>query len=73
MFKETMIDLNICGALRQSGFQFDGSLESCRLRLNEEKLRKTPGFREIRSMDLSPEKLSAKCRNAMFGWIHKPD
>jgi hypothetical protein len=72
-FDETMIDPIICGAFRECGFEFDRSVESYRLRLNEEKLRKTPGFREIRPLDLYPEKLSARRRNAKFGWIKKPE
>jgi hypothetical protein len=68
----TRVVRNMWIAFRERRFEFDSSVESYRPRLNEEKLRETPGFRGISSLDLLPEKLSAGCRDAKFGWIHKP-
>jgi hypothetical protein len=73
MFKETTIDRNMWGAFRECGFEVHMNMELCPLRLNEEKLRKTPGFRETWSGDFPPEKLSPGRRNGKFGWIGKPD
>jgi hypothetical protein len=72
-FKQTMIEPNIWGAFHECGLEFDTSVEPYRLRLNEEKLRNSEGFREIWSLDFPPEKLSARRRNARFGWINKPE
>jgi hypothetical protein len=46
-FKKTMIEANIWAALHKVGFKFDPSREPYRLRFNEEKTRRSPGFQEI--------------------------
>jgi hypothetical protein len=68
----TRVVRNMWIAFRERRFEFDSSVESYRARLNEEKLRETPGLRGISSLDPLPEKLSTGCRDAKFGWIHKP-
>jgi hypothetical protein len=64
-----MIEPNIWGAFHEAGFEFDTSTEPYRLVFHEEKLRKTPPFQEIWSIDFPLEKLSPRRQTAKFGWI----
>jgi hypothetical protein len=72
-FKQTMIEANIWGAFQQAGFEFDVGAEPDLLRFDEEKLRASPAFREIWSLDFSLERPSVRRQNARFGWIKKPE
>jgi hypothetical protein len=62
-----MIEANIWGAFQEAGLEFDTSREPYRLRFNEEKLRRSPGFQEIWALDFSFEKLSTHRQRARFG------
>jgi hypothetical protein len=70
-FKQTMIESNIWDALPEAGFEFDARTEPYRLAFHEEKLRKTPAFQEIWSLDFRLEKLSRRRQAAKFGWINQ--
>lgn len=70
-FKQTMIEANIWAAFRQAGFEFDVGREPYRLRFDEEKLRSSPAFQEIWSLDFPLEKLSVRRQRARFGWINQ--
>jgi hypothetical protein len=72
-FRQTMVEANIWGAFHQAGFEFEVGAEPYRLRFDEEKLRASPGFRGIWSLDFPLEKLSVRRQNARFGWINKPE
>jgi hypothetical protein len=70
-FKQTMITLNICGDFHEAGFDFDTRTEPHRLVFHEEKLRKTPAFPEIWSLDFPLEKLSRRHQAVKFEWINQ--
>jgi hypothetical protein len=70
-FKQTMVEVNIWGAFQQAGFEFDVSVEPYRLRFEGAKLRASPAFQEIWSLDFPLGRLSARRQNASFGWINK--
>jgi hypothetical protein len=72
-FKQTMIEANIWGAFQELGFEFDTSREPYRLSFDEEKLRRSPGFRAIWSLDFPFERLSTRRQRARFGWINRPE
>jgi hypothetical protein len=72
-FKETMLEPNIWSSFQEAGFAFNTRAEPYRRRFDEEKLRKTPAFQEIYSLDFPLEKLSARRRSAKFGWINRPE
>jgi hypothetical protein len=55
-----MIETDISRAFHEAGFEFDTSNEPCRLVFHEEKLRKTPVFQEVWSINFPLEKLSRK-------------
>jgi hypothetical protein len=42
-----MIKINIWGVFQEVGFELDTSHEPYRLRFDEEKLQRSPGFQEI--------------------------
>jgi hypothetical protein len=69
MFKQTMIESNIWAVFQEAGF--DTHTESYRIRFDEAKLKNTPGFQEIRSLNIPLETLSARRRNAKFGLINQ--
>jgi hypothetical protein len=58
MFKQTMIEPTICSSVQEAGFAFETSAEPYRIRFDEEKLRKTLAFQEIRALDF----LRRNCR-----------
>jgi hypothetical protein len=74
-FKQTMVELNIWGAFRAIGFEFefDTEAEPYRLLFNEEKLRQSAGFRELWLIDFPLDQLSSRRQrqNARYGWINK--
>jgi hypothetical protein len=70
-FKQTMIEVNIWAAFQQAGFEFDVSREPYRLRFDREKLRSSPAFQEIWSLDFPLEKLSVRRQQTRFGWINQ--
>jgi hypothetical protein len=70
-FRQTMIKLNIWGAFQETGLGFSTSSEPYLIRFREEKLRSTPGFQEIWSLDFPLEKLSPIRQNAKFGLINR--
>jgi hypothetical protein len=70
-FKHTIIEPNIWGAFHEAGFEFDTRTEPDHLGFHEEKLRKTPAFQEISSLDFPLEKLSRRRQTAKFGWINE--
>jgi hypothetical protein len=70
-FRQTMIEQNIWGAFQEAGLGFNTSSEPYRIRFSEEKLRSTPGFQEIWSLDFPLEKLSPIRQNAKLGWINR--
>jgi hypothetical protein len=72
-FKQITIDTNSCDGFQEAVFEFDTSAEPYRLQFDEEKLRKTPAFQLIWSLDFPLEKLSARCRSAKFRWISKSE
>jgi hypothetical protein len=63
------MEANIWGAFQEAGFEFDASVEICRVGFDAEKLRRSPTFQEICNLDFSLEKLSTRRQNARFGWI----
>jgi hypothetical protein len=72
-FKQTMIEVNIWGAFQQAGFEFDISSEPYRLRFAEAKLRSSPAFQEIWSLDFPLERLSVRRQRTRFGYANKPE
>jgi hypothetical protein len=72
-FKQTMIETNIWRAFQEAGFYFDMSVEPCRIRFDEEKLRRTAPFQEIWVLAVPPGKRRLRSRAAKFGWISKPE
>jgi hypothetical protein len=72
-FKQMMVEANIWRAFQQAGFEFEVGADPYRLRFDKEKLRASPAFREIWSLDFPLEKLSTRRQNARFGWINKPE
>jgi hypothetical protein len=70
-FRQTMIEPNIWGAFQEAGLGFDTSSEPGRIRSREEKVRSTPGFQEIWSLDFPLDKLSPRRQNAKFEWINR--
>jgi hypothetical protein len=71
MFEQTMIKPNMTDALHESGSEFHIRVEPDRVRLNEEELRNSPNFQDIWLLDVPPEKLSARLRDANCGWINQ--
>jgi hypothetical protein len=72
-FKQTMIEANIWAALHKVGFEFDTSRDPYRLRFNQEKTRRSPGFQEIWVLGFPFEKLSTRLQEARPGWINQSD
>jgi hypothetical protein len=72
-FKQTMIEANIEGAFQAVGPGFSARAESYPVLFHKEKLRVSARFREIWLLDVPMEKLSARSRNASFGWINQPE
>jgi hypothetical protein len=74
-FKQTMVELNMWGAFRAIGFEFefDTEAEPYQLLFHEEKLRQSEGFRELWFIDFPLNQLSSQrqSQNARFGWINK--
>jgi hypothetical protein len=73
MFRQTMIEANIWGAFQELGFEFDASHHPYQVRLNEEKLRRSPGFQEIWALAFLFEIRSTYRPRARFGWINQSD
>jgi hypothetical protein len=74
-FKQTMVEPNISRAFQSIEFEFDTEAKPSRLLFNEEKLRQSAGFPELRSIDFPLDQLSSQRekQNARFGWINKQE
>jgi hypothetical protein len=70
-FKQTMIEVNIWGALSAIGFRYDISREPYQLLFDEEKFRQSRGFLELWERDVPWESLSRRRQEARFGWINQ--
>jgi hypothetical protein len=64
------VESNTWGAFRAIGFEFDTEAELCRLLFDEEKLRQSEGFQELRSTDFFLDQRSSRRQNARFDWIN---
>jgi hypothetical protein len=78
-FKQTMMEPNIWGAFRVIGFEFefDIDIEPYWLLFNEEKLRQSEGFGELRLIAFHLDQLSSRRQrqrqNARQSWINKQE
>jgi hypothetical protein len=72
-FGQTMVRLNIWGAFRALGLEFDVGSVPYRLLFDKIKLRESAGFQELWSVDFALDQLSGRQRTARFGWINKPE
>jgi hypothetical protein len=68
-----VVESNIWGAFRATGVEFDTEAEPYRLLFNEEKLRQSEGFRELRSINFPLDQLSSRRQNTRFDWINKQE
>jgi hypothetical protein len=70
-FKQTMAEPNIWGAFQRLGFEFEfhTTSESDRLLFNEEKLRESAGFRELRSIDFSLDQLCCQLDGVLLDLV----
>jgi hypothetical protein len=72
-FRSTLIGANIWAPFQAIDLSLHNRSNVQRMLFNEIILRQNPGFSELWVIDCPSANLSARRRNAKFGWINKAD